>query len=69
MAKYLVKGNSVGDGVAGLMQEGCSRREAAATGAIESVGGSLGCFYYAFGDTTCTGSATSPTTPVRSRSR
>jgi uncharacterized protein with GYD domain len=51
MAKYLVKGNYVGDGVAGLMEEGGSRRVAAATAAVESVGGSLDCFYYAFGDT------------------
>jgi uncharacterized protein with GYD domain len=51
MPKYLVRGNYVGDGVKGLMQEGGSRRRDAATAAIESVGGSLDCFYFAFGDT------------------
>lgn len=51
MAKYLVKGNYVGDGIAGLMAEGGTARVAAATAAIESVGGSMDCLYYAFGDT------------------
>ena len=51
MTKYLVKGNYVGEGVAGLMQEGGTPRRAAAEAAIESVGGSMESFYYAFGDT------------------
>jgi len=51
MSKYLVKGNYVGDGVRGLVEEGGSRRRAAATAGIESVGGSVESFYYAFGDT------------------
>ncbi len=51
MPKYLVKGNYVGSGVSGLMEEGGSRRRAAATAAAESLGGSVECFYYAFGDT------------------
>ena len=51
MAKYLVKGNYVGDGVAGLMKEGGTSRRDAAQAAIESVGGSMDSFYYAFGDT------------------
>ena len=51
MAKYLVRGNYVGDGVAGLMQEGGSKRRDAARDAIESVGGTLESMYYAFGDT------------------
>ncbi|MDA0353211.1 MAG: GYD domain-containing protein [Chloroflexi bacterium] len=38
------------DGVKGLMQEGGSKRRDAATAAIESVGGSVDCFYYAFGE-------------------
>ena len=50
MGKYLVKANYVGDGVAGLMQEGGTKRMAAASAAIESVGGSVDCLYYAFGD-------------------
>ena len=51
MAKYLVQGNYVGDGVAGLLKEGGSSRREAAKKAIESVGGSLDAMYYAFGDT------------------
>jgi uncharacterized protein with GYD domain len=50
MTKYLVKGNYVGDGVAGLLREGGSSRRDAARAAIESVGGSLESMYYAFGD-------------------
>lgn len=50
MGKYLVRGNYVGDGVKGLMEEGGTRRREAATAAIESVGGTVECFYYAFGD-------------------
>lgn len=50
MAKYLVKGNYVGKGVAGLLKEGGSSRRDAARKAIESVGGSLDSMYYAFGD-------------------
>ena len=50
MAKYLVKGNYVGDGVAGLLKDGGTKRVAAATAAVESLGGSVDCLYYAFGD-------------------
>jgi uncharacterized protein with GYD domain len=50
MTKYLIRGNYVGDGVKGLMEEGGTRRREAATAAIESVGGSVESFYYAFGD-------------------
>ena len=51
MAKYLVRGNYEGDGIAGLMAEGGSKRRDAAQAALESAGGSLDCMYYAFGDT------------------
>ena len=51
MAKFLIRGNYVGDGVKGLMAEGGSKRRDAARAAVESVGGSLDCMYYAFGDT------------------
>ena len=51
MAKFLFRANYVGDGVKGLMTEGGSKRRDAAAAAIESVGGSLDCMYYAFGDT------------------
>ena len=49
MSKYLVTGNYNAEGAKGLMQEGGSKRLAAATAAIESVGGSVDSFYYAFG--------------------
>jgi uncharacterized protein with GYD domain len=55
MAKYLVKGNYTAEGVKGLMAEGGTKRRAAATAAFESVGGSIDCFYYAFGDTDVVG--------------
>ena len=51
MGKYLVRGNYVGEGVKGLLSEGGSKRHQAAVAAIESVGGTLDCMYYAFGDT------------------
>ena len=51
MPKFLVRANYVGEGIKGLMREGGSSRRDAARAAIESVGGSLECMYYAFGDT------------------
>lgn len=51
MSKYLIQGNYVGDGVAGLRADGGAKRVAAATAAVESIGGTLDCMYYAFGDT------------------
>jgi uncharacterized protein with GYD domain len=50
MSKYLITGKYAADGVKGLMEEGGSKRLAAASAAIESVGGSVDSFYYAFGD-------------------
>lgn len=51
MSKYLIRANYVGDGIKGLMSEGGSKRRDAAKAALESVGGTLDCMYYAFGDT------------------
>ena len=51
MSKYLLQANSVGDGIAGLMKDGGTKRKAAADAAVESFGGSIDSFYYAFGDT------------------
>ncbi len=51
MAKYLIKANYKGDGIKGLMSDGGSKRVEAASAAIQSVGGTLDCFYFAFGDT------------------
>lgn len=51
MPKYLIRGNYVGDGVAGLLKDGGTKRQAAAEAAVASVGGTLECMFYAFGDT------------------
>ena len=51
MAKYLFEANYVGEGIKGLMREGGSKRRDALVDALKSVGGSLECFYYAFGET------------------
>jgi uncharacterized protein with GYD domain len=51
MPTYLVKGNYVGSGVAGLLNEGGSSRRDAASAAVASVGGTLREMHYAFGDT------------------
>ena len=51
MAKYLIQGNYVGEGVKGLLSEGGSSRREAVSKFIESVGGKLEAFYYAFGKT------------------
>lgn len=51
MSKYLIRGNYVGDGIAGLAKDGGTKRKQAAAAAVESFGGSLDSMYYAFGDT------------------
>ena len=60
MSKYLIRGNYVGNGIAGLRKDGGAKRLAAATAALESVGGTLDCFYYAFGDTDLFGIVDAP---------
>ena len=49
MPKYLIQGNYVGEGVKGLLKEGGSGRRAAIEKLAASMGGSVECFYYAFG--------------------
>jgi uncharacterized protein with GYD domain len=51
MGKYLFEANYLGDGIKGLMNEGGSKRRDALRDALASVGGTLECFYYAFGET------------------
>ena len=51
MPKYLVRANYVGAGTKGLMAEGGTKRRDTVRASLESVGGTLECFYYAFGDT------------------
>ena len=50
MSKYLVQANYVGDGLKGLLKEGGSSRRTAVETLIESVGGKVEVFYFAFGD-------------------
>jgi uncharacterized protein with GYD domain len=51
MTKYLFEANYVGEGIKGLMREGGTKRRDAVIEALKSVGGSLECIYYAFGET------------------
>lgn len=51
MPKYLVQANYVGEGVKGLLKEGGTKRRAAVEALVESLGGKVEAFYYAFGDT------------------
>ena len=50
MAKYLIHASYTAEGVKGLIKDGGSVRRAAAKAAIESLGGKLEAFYFAFGD-------------------
>ena len=51
MSKYLLEVKYTLAGLRGVKAQGGSARVAAATELIESVGGKLDCFYFAFGDT------------------
>jgi uncharacterized protein with GYD domain len=50
MPKYLVEASYSTDGIKGLRAEGGSARVAATKALIEGLGGTLECFYFAFGD-------------------
>ena len=50
MAKYLIQANYTAEGTKGLLKEGGSSRRAAVTKMLESLGGKVESFYYAFGD-------------------
>ncbi len=50
MPKYLLHINYVGDGIKGLLKDGGSKRRDAAEKAVQSLGGKIEAFYYAFGD-------------------
>ena len=50
MAKYMFRTNYTQSGLKGLLAEGGTGREAALRQTVESVGGTLEGFYYAFGD-------------------
>jgi uncharacterized protein with GYD domain len=51
MTKYLIQANYVGEGVKGLLKEGGASRRAAVEKGVQSLGGALEAFYYAFGET------------------
>jgi len=51
VAKYLLKISYNTDGLKAVMKQGGSARQAAATEVIQSVGGTLESFYFAFGPT------------------
>ena len=50
MAKFLLRATYTVDGIKGVIKEGGSSRRAAAQKAVESVGGRMEAFYYAFGE-------------------
>jgi len=51
MSKYLLEVKYTLEGIRGVKAKGGSARVAAATELIESVGGKVDCFYFAFGET------------------
>lgn len=51
MPKYLFQSGHTPEGARGLLKEGGSSRRTQAQRAVESVGGTLESFYYAFGGT------------------
>lgn len=51
MAKYLFEVSYTLDGIKGVKAKGGSARQAAAKAAIESAGGTLDAYYFAFGGT------------------
>ncbi|HXW27851.1 MAG TPA: GYD domain-containing protein [Xanthobacteraceae bacterium] len=50
MAKYLIEGHYTAEGAKAIAREGGAARRAAAAKMIESLGGKLEAFYFAFGD-------------------
>ena len=50
MPRYLVNATYTHQGINGLLREGGTSRKAAVEKAVESLGGSVEAFYYAFGD-------------------
>jgi uncharacterized protein with GYD domain len=51
MAKYLIRSHYTVEGLKGLIEEGATSRREAVGKAIESLGGTVEAYYYAFGDT------------------
>ena len=51
MPKYLLQASYTAEGAKGLLKDGGSKRRAAAKTLVESLGGKIDCFYFAFGKT------------------
>jgi uncharacterized protein with GYD domain len=51
MPKYLLHVSYTADGAKGLLKDGGSKRKAAAAKLVESLGGTMECMYFAFGET------------------
>ena len=60
MPKYMIQASYVGEGLKGLLKEGGTKRQEAVAQVIESMGGKLESFYYAFGDYDVVGVAEMP---------
>ena len=50
MAKYLICGSYTEEGLKGLLKEGGTKRVEETRKAVESLGGKLEAYYYAYGD-------------------
>jgi len=50
MAKYLISGSYTEEGLKGLLKEGGTKRKEAAKQAVQSLGGTLESYYFAYGD-------------------
>jgi uncharacterized protein with GYD domain len=50
MPKYLFRASLTGEGVAGIVAEGASARREVVSRSIETLGGTVEAFYFAFGD-------------------
>jgi uncharacterized protein with GYD domain len=50
MPKYLLHASYTAEGVKGLLKDGGTKRQASARTLIESLGGKLDSFYFAFGE-------------------
>ena len=51
MPKYLLQVSYTAEGVKGLVKDGGTKRRAAATALVQSLGGKLESLYFAFGET------------------
>jgi uncharacterized protein with GYD domain len=50
MSKYLLQGSYTEEGLKGLLKEGGSKRRQATEQVVQSVGGTVEAYYFAFGD-------------------